>query len=72
MIAQLVDTPGFSELKEFFDGMYESELRKLADKTVANPEGHDRIEWERLKARWHAIEQVLSLPEKVRNRKESQ
>lgn len=73
MIARLADLREFDELKQHLEAQREEEVQRLARKTFALPEQHDRIEWERLKARWDAIDEVLALPVKQRdkNRKES-
>lgn len=68
MIARLADLREFAELKQHFDDLREEEAQRLARKTLANPEGHDRIEWERLKARWDAIDSLLALPAKERKK----
>lgn len=73
MIARLAELAEFDELREHFNGLFEVELEKLARQTFALPENHDRLEWERLRARYDGIEKVLSFParEQERQRKES-
>lgn len=73
-LARLADLHEFAELKQHFDELREEEVQRLARKTFALPEQHDRLEWERLKARWAGIDAVLSLPVKERDkqREESQ
>jgi hypothetical protein len=68
MIARLADLREFDELKQHFEAQREEEVQRLARKTFAIPEQHDRIEWERLKARWDAIDEVLALPAKQRDK----
>lgn len=74
MIARLADLREFAELKEYFREQREADVEALARKTFALPEEHDRLEWERLKARYAGIDAALALPEKAREaqRKESQ
>lgn len=66
MIARLADLREFSELRQHFDAIREDEVKTLAIKTFKSPEHHDRIEWERLKARWAGVDAVLDLPVKLR------
>ena len=68
MIARLADLREYDELVQHFHALREEEVQKLARATFASPENHDRIEWERLKARWHGIEEVLEFPIKQRDK----
>ena len=68
MIARLAELREFDELAQHFNALREEEVQRLARKTFANPEGHDRIEWERLRARWDAIDSLLALPAKERKK----
>jgi hypothetical protein len=73
-VARLADLHEWAELKKHFDEEREEDIQRLARKTFAQPEHHDRIEWERKKAFYAGVDAVLSLPSKVREeqRKESQ
>jgi chromatin segregation and condensation protein Rec8/ScpA/Scc1 (kleisin family) len=72
MIARLADLREFDELCQHFAALKEEEVQRLARKTFALPEQHETVEWERLKARWSGIDEVLALPVKERkNRKEA-
>lgn len=66
MIARLADLREFSELRQHFDDLREEEVQRLARKTFASPELHERVEWERLKARWAGVDAVLDFPVKLR------
>ena len=68
MIARLADLREFAELTEYLNELREEEVQRLARKTFSLPEQHDRIEWERLKARWDGIDEMLALPAKERDR----
>lgn len=68
MIARLADLREFEELRQHFFDMREEEVKRLARKTFANPDEHDRSEWVALKARWAGIEEALDLP--IKKRKE--
>ena len=68
MIARLAELREFDELAQHFNALREEEVQRLARKTFANPEGHDRIEWECLRARWDAIDSLLALPAKERQK----
>lgn len=65
-IARLADLAEFAELKHYFDEKREKEVVALGKKMFANPEAHDRLEAERLKARYAGIAEVLGLPVKAR------
>ena len=69
MIARLADLREYDELRQHFHALREEEVQRLARKTFAMPENHDRLEWERLKARWAGIEEVLDLPIKQREKR---
>ena len=66
MIARLADLREFTELKSEFDERREEQVQKLARKTFALPEEHDRLEWERLKAFYEGVDAVLGEPVKAR------
>lgn len=69
MIARLADLREFAELTEYLNELREEEVQRIARKTFAMPENHDRLEWERLKARWDGIDEILALPSKERDKK---
>lgn len=69
MIARLADLREFSELKAFFAEKSEADVKRLARKTFASPEEHDRIEWEKLRAYYKGIDDLLALPIKLRDQK---
>lgn len=75
MLARLADIHEFHELKKHFDVDREEAVQALSRKTFANPEGHDRLEWEKLRAYYAGVDAVLALPVKARrtvsNREES-
>lgn len=68
MIARLADIREFAELTQHLNELREEEVQRIARKTFALPEQHDRVEWERLKARWGGIDEMLALPAKERDR----
>lgn len=68
MIARLADLREMEELRQHFFEQREEEVQRLARKTFAFPEDHDRIAWERLKARWDGIEEALNFPAKQRDK----
>lgn len=69
MIARLADIREFAELTQHLNELREEEVQRIARKTFAMPENHDRLEWERLKARWDGIDEMLALPAKERDKK---
>ena len=73
-VARLADLHEWAELKKHFAEALEEDIQRLARKTFAQPEHHDRLEWEKKKAFYAGVDAVLSLPEKEREaqRKESQ
>lgn len=75
MLARLGDIAEFHELKKHFDAKAEEDVQALARKTFKNPEGHDRLEWEILRAYYAGVDAVLRLPQtakqKTAERKES-
>jgi hypothetical protein len=73
-VARLADLHEWAELEKHFNEVREEEIQRLARKTFAQPEHHDRLEWERKKAFYAGVDAVLSLPVRVREeqRKESQ
>jgi hypothetical protein len=73
-VARLADLHEWAELQKHFDEVREEDIERLARKTFALPEHHDRLEWERKKAFYAGVDAVLSLPVRVREeqRKESQ
>jgi chromatin segregation and condensation protein Rec8/ScpA/Scc1 (kleisin family) len=73
MVARLAEIREFQELVEHFNELREDDVKKLARKTYAKPEEHDRIEWERLRAYHAGIDAVLGFPAKsIKHEKESQ
>ena len=68
MIARLADLREWDEFVQHFHALREEEVQRLARKTFAMPEHHERVEWERLKARWDGIEEVLAFPVKQRDK----
>lgn len=72
MIARLAELREFEELRAYLEERREAEIEALGRRTFANPEEHDRIEWERLRARWSGIEMALALPKRFTERKEKQ
>lgn len=66
LIAILGDLPGFIELKTYSVEERERRLETLARKTFANPEGHERLEWEKLRAFAAGMDFVLSAPERLK------
>lgn len=75
MIARLADRPEFAELLKYVKEREEEDVKNLARKTYKLPEAHERLEWERLKARYAGAFEVLDLPVLARDqlkREESQ
>jgi len=68
MIARLADLREYEELVQYWQSLCEEEVQRLARKTFAMPEHHERLEWERLKARWDGIEEALGFPIKQRDK----
>lgn len=62
MIARLADLPEFRELIKYVKEREEEDVKTLARKTYRLPEHHDRLEWEKLKARYAGAFDVLELP----------
>lgn len=73
-IARLAEMHEFKELRRHFDELFKKETDRLAQKSLKNPEEFDRLEWERLRARFAGVNQVLQLPSEAQDvlRKESQ
>ena len=76
MLARLGEIAEFHELKKYFDAKAEEDVQTLARQTFKNPEGHDRLEWEKLRAYYAGVDAVLNLPkiakQKTADGKESQ
>jgi uncharacterized protein YciW len=66
MIARLADLREFGELKAHFDERRERDVSSLGRKMFANPEEHERLEAERLKAFYAGVAAVLDEPLKAR------
>lgn len=66
MIARLADLREYDELCQHYAELKENEIKTLAWQTFKLPEEHGVGEWERLKARWHGIDEVLNFPAKQR------
>lgn len=75
MLARLNDIAEFHELKKYFDAKAEEDVQALARKSFKNPEGHDVLEWERLRSFYAGVDAVLGLPkiakQRTSDRKES-
>lgn len=61
-----VATNEVATLKEMVDKVIELETQDLARKTYKMPENHDRIEWERLRARHDGMLAVFKTIENAR------
>ena len=75
MIARLADSPEFAELIKYVKEREEEDVKNLARKTYKLPEHHERLDWEKLKARYAGAFEVLDLPVLARDklkREESQ
>jgi len=70
MIARLADLPEFRELEKHIKEREEEDVKTLARKTYKLPEMHDRLEWEKLKARYAGAFDVLALPAVARTQLE--
>jgi len=75
MIARLADLREFAELEAYVREREEEDVKALARKTYKLPEAHDRLEWEKLKARYAGMYDLIGLPATARDqlseRKES-
>ncbi len=64
-IARLADSFDFAALRQMMAEGEQLAISKLAQKTYALPEKHDRIEWERLQAYWDGVEYVFQVVERA-------
>lgn len=67
MIARLADLPEFRELQKHIDECEEEDILRLGRKTYRLPEAHERLEWEKLKARYAGMRELLELPAYARD-----
>ena len=65
MLARLASLPEFLELERHFEEEKEREINKLGRQLFARPEEHDRIEAERLKAKYAGIDSVFRAARKA-------
>ena len=72
MLARLNDIAEFRELKKYFDAKAEEDVQALARKTFKNPETHDALEWERLRAYYAGVDAVLGMPKTAKSKTESE
>lgn len=66
MIARLADLREFAELEAHVRECEERDVQTLARKTYKLPEAHDRLEWEKLKARYAGMYDLIGLPAAAR------
>lgn len=65
MLARLASLPEFLELERHFEEAKERDIQKLGIRVFTDPEMHDRIEAERLKAKYGGIESVFKVARKA-------